>query len=427
MLNPMIDFRFHQAPLPVRSFAAQFEHEVLPESAYALLVERWRARPGERPNLVAELGRFDDESMMRLLDGLLRTREPESLELTEALLVERELHGLAAWLDRQLSDELRLRWWVDILGELPDPIAARLLLRCLEHPLQSTRRQAADALLSYRSRGDGRALVRHLAEPLVRRLAQPDPLVAVRALQRLADPALEPDFGRDIARRAERVLVNCVRHDPRDDVRGDAIAALGEIGSRTAVRCLVDMLHRDESRFHREVVIALRKIHPDRALMALLSLLRSSDPIVREEAASALGEIGDPKAAVRLRALLHDPSPDVRQEAVLALGKLGGEQVLEALERALSDSDAAVRTMACHALAECLGTRAVGKLIGALYDGSADVRSEAAYHLGNLGDENARRHLLHVLCDHGRDVFGERVGVIARRALWRLERKLPAV
>ena len=38
------------------------------------------------------------------------------------------------------------------------------------------------------------------------------------------------------------------------------MAALGEIGSRAAVRCLVDMLSREDESFHRDVVIALRKI-----------------------------------------------------------------------------------------------------------------------------------------------------------------------
>jgi len=307
------------------------------------ILEYMSLRQVDQRELVMRFCRQDDAAVGALLDSCLATRRSDALALGEAVLVERGLEGLDAWIESALRRPRGSRWLVDALGEVADPHATRILLRLLDHPEASLRRRAADGLAGHRGHLDLRAFVRMLAEPLVRGQSRPDPFSAVRALHRLADPALEPDFGTDAAKRAERVLINCVRHETRGGVRGDAIAALGEIGSRRAVGCLVDALHREDEHHHRDVVIALRKIHPDRALIALLGLLQSRDPIIREEAANALGEIGDPKAVRRLRDLLGDPNPDVRQEAVLALGKLGGPTVLDALEHALADEGGLVR------------------------------------------------------------------------------------
>lgn len=388
--------------------------------ALARLAEMLLHREQGEEEVVAEVVRWSDGQVRALLDACWQASHPETLALAEIILSHRGSSGLLDWIEARLLDPGGCRWLVDVLANVQDDEATRLLIELLDHHDASIRHRAADGIASHRSTLDARQLVRDLTAPLVRGLEHPDPLKALRALHRIADPALEPDLGRDAARRAERALINSVRHEKRRTVRGDAIAALGELGSRPAVRCLVDMLNRDDQEFHRDVVIALRKIQPDRAFLALVSLLQSRDPIVREEAAAALGEIGDPKAVKRIRDLVEDDDPDVRQEAVLALGKLGGSEVLQALERALSDPDAAVRTVACAALAESLGRDAQGKLIGALYDGSADVRGEAAYHLGNLGNEDAWLHLQARLRDRERDAFGDSVASIARKSLHRL-------
>lgn len=421
----MIDFRKPTGASNPAEFFRQLRDpdREIPAAAGELLAERLRDSAQFAP-CVAILCRWDDPSLVRMLDLCRASDRPELHELGERILVRRGLRGLERWAERMCDDEMHVRWFVEMLAEIPELASIRLLLGVLDRGSSTLRRRTADALAAHRGRIDGRALLRELAEPLVRGKDWPDPLAAIRALHRIADPALEPEYGKDIARRAERILINVVRHDPRTVVRGDAIAALGEIGSRAAVRCLVDMLHREEATHHTDVVIALRKIHPDRALMALLSLLQSQDPIIREEAANALGEIGDPKAVSRLRALLADESPDVRQEAVLAMGKLGGTHVLDALEVALADDDPRVRAMACHALAESMGSSAQGKLIRALFDDAADVRSEAAYQLGLVGDENSLQFLEAAVRDRARDAFGDRVGGVARRAMHRLARGL---
>jgi HEAT repeat protein len=423
----MIDF----GRRPSRHQVARFVERLRPPHGAGLRAEHYRdladllqSDGGAGEDLLTALCTWPDAELLPFLEAAHDTGLAEARDLVEAILQRRGLVGLLPWIERLLQDTDATRWLVDVLAGVLDDNATRILVGLMDHPSLSIRKRAADGLAGHRANLDVRDFVRFVAEPLTGQLSWPDPLAAVRALQRLADPSLEPDFGPEAARRAERVLINCVVLERRPQVRGDAIAALGDLGSRASVRCLVDMLHREDESFHHDVVIALRKIRPDRALIALLGLLQSRDPIIREEAANALGEIGDRQAVRRLRDLLDDENADVRQEAVLALGKLGGREVLDALERALADRDMRVRINACSALAEGLGRQAQGKLIGALYDPSADVRSEAAQLLGDVGDESALRHLELLVHDQARDSFGDRVGAVARKAVSRLERNL---
>ena len=423
----MIDFRRKPSREQVAHFVERLRVPgptgVRPDH-YRALADLLQTEGGAGEHMLTGLCSWSDADLVHFLEGALASGIPEAIDLAEAVLQRRGLVGLLPWVDQLLQSVDSTRWLVDVLAGVLDDHSTRILIGLMDHGSLSIRKRAADALAAHRATIEVRAFVRFLAEPLTAQTAWPDPLAAVRALQRVADPALEPELGREAARRAERVLINCVVHERRHAVRGDAIAALGDLGSRAAVRCLVDMLHREDETFHHDVVIALRKIRPDRALIALLGLLQSRDPIIREEAASALGEIGDRQAVRRLRDLLDDENADVRQEAVLALGKLGGREVLVALERALADRDMHVRINACSALAEGLGRSAQGKLIRALYDPSADVRAEAAQLLGDLGDEDALRHLEILVPDPARDAFGDRVGAIARKAIARLERNL---
>jgi len=385
------------------------------------LADLLHSAPSINEELVMALCRLADQRLCSFCDSALNCGVPEATDLVEAVLMRRGLVGLLPFVEPRIEEDRNVLWLADLLAEVSDDDSTRILLRLLDHHSAGVRSRAAEGLRAHRSSVDARGLVRSLAFPLVQELSWPSPFRAIRALQRLAEPALEPDFGRDCSRRAERVLINCVIHERRQAIRGDAIAALGDLGSRAAVRCLVEALHREDEGLHQDVVIALRKIRPERALLALLSLLRSKDPVVREEAAAALGAIGDRQAVRRLRDLLDDENADVRQEAVLALGKLGGREVLDLLERALADGNPSVRVAACSAMALSIGFAAQTKLVRALYDDSPGVRAEAAWLLGDLGSELAREHLELWSSDSSRDDFGDRVGSVAKRALNRIE------
>ena len=354
MGTAMIDFENRQALHSARRFLEPFRlgGEEVSAQSFAVITDFLLNHAEGSESLLEELCGWLDRELEAFLSAAWLSQAPEALEIAAMLMQRRGLGGLVYRIEEILRDTRGARWLVDVLPEVSDDDSSRLLVALLDHPEYSIRGRAADGLAMHRAELDPRSFVRGLAHPLVKGLAHPDPHAAVRALYRIADPALEPSLGKDAARRAERVLINCVRHESRSSVRGDAVAALGEIGSRAAVHCLVDMLSREDECFHLDVVISLRKIRPERALLALLGLLQSRDPIIREEAANALGEIGDPSAVRQLRELLDDKDPDVRQEAVLALGKLGGREVLLSLERALQDSDPQVRIAACAALAE---------------------------------------------------------------------------
>jgi HEAT repeat protein len=98
--------------------------------------------------------------------------------------------------------------------------------------------------------------------------------------------------------------------------------ALGRVGE-PAVDPLLDLLF-DASRLgavRSGAAYALVQVGRA-ALPGLLEALDSSESLVRREAATALGEIGDRTAMSALRDLLHDEAPEVRLAARSALVKL---------------------------------------------------------------------------------------------------------
>jgi HEAT repeat protein len=108
-----------------------------------------------------------------------------------------------------------------------------------------------------------------------------------------------------------------------DDVRGRAVAALGDIGGDEAAHTLVTMLAGDygDPRIRAEAAWALGKLkHAGDAVVGpLAQALHASAPAVRANAAAALFRLG--RAPDDLLRLVDDRDPAVRGNAALALGK----------------------------------------------------------------------------------------------------------
>jgi HEAT repeat protein len=258
----MIDFLHQRHEGSLRDFLILLaEDRFVPTSQdFGRLADLLHAAPSTNEELVMALCRLPDPQLCTFCEAALRCEVPEATDLVEAVLMRRGLVGLLAFVEPIIEEDRNVLWLADLLAEVCDDDSTRILLRLLDHHSAGVRSRAAEGLRAHRSSVDPRGLVRSLAMPLVRELSRPDPFQAIRALQRLAEPALEPDFGRGCSRRAERVLINCVIHERRQNIRGDAIAALGDLGSRDAVRCLVEALHREDQGLHQEVVIALRQL-----------------------------------------------------------------------------------------------------------------------------------------------------------------------
>lgn len=84
----------------------------------------------------------------------------------------------------------------------------------------------------------------------------------------------------------------------------------------------------------------------------ILEELTNTTPAVRYEAAWASGELGLRSAVPLLADLIYDPDLQVSTAAIWALGQIGGGQAKEALIAAYEDADSGIRDALDEALAE---------------------------------------------------------------------------
>jgi len=216
------------------------------------------------------------------------------------------------------------------------------------------------------------------------------------------------------------------------EAREVAARALGELGSRMAVKPLVKALA--DYFVSTAAATALGQLGDTRAIEPLIKALVGCS---RKAAAKALTRLGEPKWEPLIRGDLEDFSrlaasgdprfveplikqlregdayvrhaaatmcrwmgggasaynPGISRAAAEALGKLGDRRAVEPLITALGDTRFSSDPDVCQAAARALGQlgdrRAVEPLITALGGGSCNVRKIAAEALGQLGDPRA--------------------------------------
>ncbi len=164
------------------------------------------------------------------------------------------------------------------------------------------------------------------------------------------------------ARAAAGALTDAIA-DPDQELRGDAIEALGNIGPDAAP-----------------------------AIPALVRCLGDESWLIGDKAAQALGWIGA-NAVPALMEPLHSRDPEARRRAIKSLGNIGPNAAgaLPDLIRALIDPDEEIRTAA----AEAIGLVATGPeaaaaapgLLAAFKDADRIVRKTAAEALGKIGGQ----------------------------------------
>ncbi|MFM6512207.1 MAG: NACHT domain-containing protein, partial [Microcystis panniformis] len=179
--------------------------------------------------------------------------------------------------------------------------------------------------------------------------------------------------------------LNQALKDSDSDVRMNAVEALVEIGSETAIPGLLKALEDSEGYVRREAAEALGNIGTETAIPGLLKALEHSDGYVRWKAAEALGKIGSETAIPGLLKALEHSNKDVRENAASALGKIGSETATAGLLKALEDSDSDVRWNAAFALCKIGSETAIAGLLKALEHSNRYVRRKAAEALGEIG------------------------------------------
>jgi HEAT repeat protein len=227
-------------------------------------------------------------------------------------------------------------------------------------------------------------------------------------------------IGRDDA---VAVLVERLREEPSDIVRGDAAFALGQAsaGSSAAVATLVEAL--GDPRISAKAAMGLGAVG-EPAYPAVLAALRHERPEMRAAAAEALRYLpaASESAVPSLIDAFADPDESVRRSASVTV-QLVGEDAVEPLLLALDERrEPEVRGWAALTLGniEPPPASAVPGLVAALDDDVVRVRELASWSLGKIGElaEPAVSRLARALDDDS--------AVLRRNAAWALGNVGPA-
>lgn len=193
-------------------------------------------------------------------------------------------------------------------------------------------------------------------------------------------------------------LVEILRHDPSEPIRGEAAKALGHIGAEAAaaVPDLIAFLKDAEGGYERTYAAsALGDIgkQDEEAVPALILALHcDSEPVVKELSARALGGFGAAasNAIPALIMAIQSGDRDLREAAAYGLQKIPARPGdVPALINLLDDEIDSARAAAAKSLgaAKSAAKAAVPKLILALSDKTPAVRAAAASALGAIGPD----------------------------------------
>ncbi|NJO08061.1 MAG: HEAT repeat domain-containing protein [Chloroflexaceae bacterium] len=185
-------------------------------------------------------------------------------------------------------------------------------------------------------------------------------------------------------------------NDPSFNVRRQAVFALGELPTDTAIGLLITSLN-DES-IGRDAVFELLEMG-QAAIQPLLTALAPATVAVRKLIIETLGFLKAVEIVPYLIVEVQTPASAVKEEAIVALGKIGDPQALSSLVTVLTDQDDALRAVAAIALGEIGNTEAVPALCVCLRDPWPAVRIAAANALGEIGDAEAVPDLLQLVGD----------------------------
>lgn len=154
-------------------------------------------------------------------------------------------------------------------------------------------------------------------------------------------------------------LVGALEEAADDELRGQLILALGDVGAPAAVDALVDIARNDdEARLIRGYAAdALGRIGDPTALDVLKEMVSAEDAVVRAYAVSALSRFDDPETEPTLMAALRDSVWRVRQFALQGVARNGMTDAVPAvIYKAEQDPEERVRSEAFATLIQ-LGTR----------------------------------------------------------------------
>ncbi len=202
-------------------------------------------------------------------------------------------------------------------------------------------------------------------------------------------------------------------HDPSENVRIVAAAALGRLGGRRSLRRLIHLASDPSDAVRLAAVDAIGRIASPRLRdgHAGLSGLAAWFWAWFDSRAGALS-----RALSALALACRDRSGAVRTRALTALAEIGpaAAAVMPAIREALRDEDEDVERAAVEALVHVAGASALPDLIALCGDGTVAVRQAAVRGVGMLGAQDGAEAAARLVLDRDDGVVREAASALGR-------------
>jgi HEAT repeat protein len=219
---------------------------------------------------------------------------------------------LAAALKKEPKSEVRAEM-IAALGRIRDTSAIPVLADTLRNDLdQNVRSQSIDSLLRFYILIEDPGPIRTIFSKVKSVLIEPNA------------PVVGPEVQVDTS--AKEALATAMQKDFNDEVRVEAVRALGSLRAKDQIPAMIATLEDPKNREHRTV---------------------------RSEIVHTLGVLRDPSAGGSLEKALRDPDKQVVAEAVIAVGLVGNTAARPALEEVFrsNSSSASLKGQALESLA----------------------------------------------------------------------------
>lgn len=282
------------------------------------------------------------------------------------------------------------------LGKIKDPLPVDSLIDELVNRSShyNIRSAAAQALGEIRALKAEKVLIDCLTEPVTEEGGYPAlfRILTIRALGQLKSKA------------AIKHILTILSATRNQEIREEAISALGEIGDQSATLPLVRLLKNEpklklnlgngmyvspDKDKRIKLIVALGKIADPITLPIFSELANDDNPIVLRETVKALIMFKSNKTVVPLcTAIRNSNDKETKKMAFESIVALGHTATLK-LVKLLDDNDPKIRMIAAQILGEIADVSSVKGLIKALQDNDKSVRNAAADSLGRFNNPAA--------------------------------------
>ncbi len=191
-------------------------------------------------------------------------------------------------------------------------------------------------------------------------------------------------------KRAVPCLIKVLAHDKNENIRSVAAEALGKLEDKQAVKPLIKALKDPDWGVRVDAVYAFRRLKDfsSEAIPYIIERLKDEDETVRMTAARVLGDFKDTRAVEPLCQTLGDKNQRVKTSAISSLGLLGDSKAVEPLFQLFKEGESdVIRASVVRSLGEIKSDRSVQYVTEALTDKNIFVRMIAVTTLGKIGDE----------------------------------------